>query len=112
VRNLLDTFGSTYAEEAAIRLRNTPQPLYQLPVLALLMRARISSGIAVASARALNDAGFRNPRRLAEATWQERVDALGRGGYQRYDECPASQVRRFCMLVLRRVWGGRGPSWC
>jgi hypothetical protein len=29
---------------------------------------------------------MRTPRAMAEASWQQGVDALGRGGYRRYDE--------------------------
>jgi endonuclease III len=105
VRDLLHTYGSTYAEEAGIRLRNTPQPLYQLLVLAFLLSARISSGIAVASARALSDAGLRSPRRMAAATWQERVDALGRGGYRRFDERTSTQLGEGADL-LQQEFGG------
>ncbi|MEV0277378.1 endonuclease [Streptomyces sp. NPDC050610] len=92
VRELLDEHGRTYAHEAGIRLRNTPQPLYRLLVLSVLLSARIRHSIAVDTARALYEAGLRDPRRMAEASWQERVDALGRGGYRRYDESTATQL--------------------
>ena len=82
-RALLERCGRTYAAEAGIRLRDAPAPLYQLLVLAHLLSARISADIAVAAARALFDAGMRTPRRMAEASWQQRVDALGVGGYRR-----------------------------
>jgi 2',3'-cyclic-nucleotide 2'-phosphodiesterase (5'-nucleotidase family) len=45
-RALLDRCGTTYAAEAGIRLRNTPQPLYQLLVLTQLLSARIRADIA------------------------------------------------------------------
>ncbi|AZM58724.1 MULTISPECIES: endonuclease [unclassified Streptomyces] len=105
VRALLDAHGETYAEEAGIELRNTPQPLYRLLVLAHLLSARIKGSIAVASARALHEAGLRDPRRMADADWQERVDALGRGGYRRYDERTATQLGEAAQLVTER-WNG------
>ncbi|HEY9441558.1 MAG TPA: endonuclease, partial [Streptomyces sp.] len=83
---LLERHGTTYAAEAGIRLRDTPQPLYQLLVLSQLLSARIRASVAVAAARALFSHGMRTPRRMADATWQQRVDALGEGGYRRYDE--------------------------
>ncbi|MEU4896787.1 endonuclease [Streptomyces sp. NPDC044780] len=104
-RNLLDQQGTTFATEAGIKLRNTPGPLYQLLVLAHLLSARIRSDIAVASARALFDAGMRSPRRMAEATWQQRVDALGEGGYRRYDERTAGQLGEAAELVNREYRG-------
>ncbi|MEU1157994.1 endonuclease, partial [Streptomyces sp. NPDC005918] len=86
LRELLRTSGQTYAAEAGIRLTGTPQPLYRTLVLSCLLSARIRASAAVASTRALYDAGMRGPRQMADATWQQRVDALGRGGYRRYDE--------------------------
>ncbi|WP_267715420.1 endonuclease [Streptomyces sp. CoH17] len=105
VRELVDAHGQTYAEEAGIRLKDTPQPLYRLLVLAHLLSARISASIAVAAARALSEAGLRDPRRMAGAGWQERVDALGRGGYRRYDERTATQLGEAADLLTER-WGG------
>ncbi|MZE72453.1 endonuclease [Streptomyces sp. SID5789] len=105
VRALVDAHGRTYAEEAGIRLGDTPQPLYRLLVLSHLLSARIRGSIAVATARALYDAGLRNPRRMADADWQERVDALGRGGYRRYDERTATQLGEAAQLLTER-WGG------
>lgn len=105
MRALVDTRGRTYAQEAGIRLRNTPQPLYQLLVLADLLSARISADIAVAAARELSAAGLRDPRKMADATSQERVDALGRGGYRRYDERTARQLGEGAELARERYDG-------
>ncbi|MGC9378905.1 endonuclease [Streptomyces sp. MH13] len=105
VRELVGAHGQTYAEEAGIRLKDTPQPLYRLLVLAHLLSARIRGSVAVASARALSEAGLRDPRRMADADWQERVDALGRGGYRRYDERTATQLGEAAELLTER-WGG------
>ncbi|MER6013861.1 endonuclease [Streptomyces bluensis] len=105
VEELIATQGHTYAEDAGIRLKDTPQPLYRLLVLACLLSARIRSSVAVEAARALYDAGMRDPRHMADATWQQRVDALGRGGYRRYDERTATQLGEGAELVAER-WGG------
>ncbi len=42
---------------------------------------------------------------MAGAGWQERVDALGRGGYRRYDERTATQLGEAADLLTER-WGG------
>jgi hypothetical protein len=55
-----------------------------------LLSARISAGIAVAAARGLFGAGCRSQAAMARASWQDRVDALGRGHYRRYDERTAA----------------------
>jgi hypothetical protein len=105
VRALLDTHGQTYAEQAGITLRDTPSPLYRLLVLSHLLSARIRADIAAASAKALSDAGMKDARRMADATWQQRVDALGVGGYRRYDERTATQLGEGAQLVLKEYKG-------
>ncbi|MEU0098737.1 endonuclease [Streptomyces sp. NPDC006267] len=102
---LLEEHGRTYAAEAGIRLRDTPQPLYQLLVLSHLLSARIRASVAVAAARALFAHGMNTPRRMADATWQQRVDALGEGGYRRYDERTSTQLGEGAHLVLD-AWKG------
>ncbi|WP_374984185.1 endonuclease [Streptomyces fradiae] len=105
VRDLLGGHGRTYAEEAGIRLKDTPQPLYELLVLAHLLSARIRAATAVAAARCLFDDGMRDARAMRDATWQRRVDALGRGGYRRYDERTSTQLGEAAELVLDRYGG-------
>ncbi|MFF3905938.1 endonuclease [Streptomyces sp. NPDC001848] len=105
IGELVGEHGQTYAEEAGIRLKDAPQPLYRLLLMALLLSARIRSSIALATVRALEEAGLKDPRRMTEADWQERVDALGRGGYRRYDERTATQLGQGAELVRER-WGG------
>ncbi|MBM7440311.1 endonuclease [Streptomyces sp. HB132] len=102
---LLERHGTTFATEAGIRLRDAPQPLYQLLVLSHLLSARIRAQIAVAAARALFAHRLRTPRHMADATWQERVDALGEGGYRRYDERTATQLGDGALLLLD-AYGG------
>lgn len=102
---LLDRHGRTFAEEAGVRLADRPAPLYQLLVLATLLSARISVGVAVGAAREPFRAGCRTPRAMAEASWQDRMDALGRGHYRRYDERTATMLGDGAQLCLDR-WRG------
>ena len=102
---LLDRYGSTYAEQAGIRLANRPAPLYELLVLATLLSARISGDVAVAAARELFAAGYRTPDAMSAASWQDRVDALDRGHYVRYDDRTATMLGEGAEMVTRR-WGG------
>ena len=100
VRDLLQEHGQNFAEQAGITLRDKPAPLFQLLVLTMLSSARISSDIAVSSARELFAAGWRTPEKLRDASWQERVDALVRGGYRRYDESTSTQLENLATHVL------------
>jgi endonuclease III len=105
VRALLDRHGRTYADEAGIRLADKPAAVYQLLVLAVLLSARIRAGVAVAAARELFAAGCRNPQAMAKASWQDRVDSLGRGHYRRYDERTSTMLGDGAQLLIER-WGG------
>lgn len=104
-RKLLNVAGTTYTAEAGITLANTPAPLYRTLVLSILLSARIKAGIAVASTRELVKAGFGSPRRMLDASWQARVDALGRGHYVRYDESTATALGQGAELVVERYSG-------
>jgi len=105
VTALLDQAGTTFAQDAGIKLKDTPAPLWQLLVLANLLSARISSGIAVAAARELFAAGGNTAKGMAGLTWQQRVDALGRGHYVRYDESTSTRLGDCADLALR-AYGG------
>ena len=102
---LLDRHGRTFAEEAGIKLADRPGPLYQLLVLSTLLSARIAAGVAVAAARELFRAGYRTPQAMLDASWQDRVDALGRGHYRRYDERTATMLGDGAQLCQER-WRG------
>jgi hypothetical protein len=112
LRALLDRAGTTYAEEARIRLVDTPAPLYRLLVLTVLLSTRIRAELAVDAARELVAAGMGTPRRMRAASWQDRVDALGRAHYVRYDESTATALGEGAELIrteyrddLRRLRG-------
>jgi hypothetical protein len=92
VRALLRTAGRTYAEQAGIRLADKPAPLYRLLVLSVLLSTRISADIAVDAAAELRRSGMGTPARMRAAGWQQRVDALGRAHYKRYDESTATAL--------------------
>jgi endonuclease III len=104
-RSVLDRYGTTFAEEAGIRLADEPAPLFQLLVLAQLLSARIGAGVATATATELFSAGWTTPRGMRDAGRSSVVAALGRGGYRRYDERTATQLRDMATLVLTRYGG-------
>lgn len=92
VDELLADHGRTFAEDAGIKLADKPQPLYRLLVLTTLLSTRISADIAVAAARELSRSGWRSPAAMRDSTWQQRVDALGRAHYVRYDESTSQHL--------------------
>lgn len=100
---LLNTAGTTYAAQAGITLADKPAPLYRLLVLSVLLSSRIKADIAVAATRELGE--FGTARKMRDATWQQRVDALGRGHYVRYDESTATALGQGADLLLERYQG-------
>jgi hypothetical protein len=103
---LLDLHGRTFAEELRIDVaKGTPTELFRLLCAASLMSARISSEIAVEAARNLSRRGWRSARKLADSTWDARVDALHEAGYTRYQERTATMLEDMAALALDR-WGG------
>lgn len=102
---LMDRYGRTYAEEAGILLGDRPQPLYKLLVLATLLSARISADISASAARELFAAGYRSPAAMRDASWLDRVKALSRGRYKRFDERTATMLGDGADLLAER-WSG------
>ncbi|MFC7329740.1 endonuclease [Marinactinospora rubrisoli] len=99
-RAVLDEAGRTLAQEAGVRLADRPAPLWQLLMLTNLLSARISARIAVAAERELTAAGGTTPSGMCDLTWQQRVDALGRAHYVRYDESTATRLGECARMVL------------
>jgi endonuclease III len=120
LERLLRRHGRTTAEEVGIDLRGGgADAAFQLLVTALLASTRISARIAAAAARELFAAGMTSAQRMCDATWQQRVDALGAGGYVRYDESTATYLGETAAWLLDRYEGdldqlrdeaGREPS--
>ena len=102
-RAIIREAGTSYAAQAGFTLTDKPSQLYRLLVLSVLLSTRIKAEIAVAAARELGE--FPTAERMRDATWQQRVDALGRGHYVRYDESTATALGRGAELVLDRYRG-------
>jgi endonuclease III len=105
IDRLLDRAGQTYCEQAGFTLRDRPSPLWQLVVLATVLAKPIGADLAVSAAAELRRAGATTPRRTLELTWQQRVDALVRAHYRRFDESTATRLAESARVVLDR-WHG------
>ena len=85
--------------------KGTDAQVFRWLVACLLFGARISQDIAARAYAELDKLGVLTPRRLAEADWQDVVDALGRGGYRRYDESTARELISLGRSVLDEYGG-------
>jgi len=105
VRRLLKTAGTTYAEEAGIRLKDQPMPLFQLLTLCMLASKPIDAAIAMQAARELFRSGLRTPQSVLKADRADMIRAFGRAHYVRYDESSATRLTDIAAAV-RDDYGG------
>jgi hypothetical protein len=106
VRRLLGVYGQTFAEELGIKLHpQSPSQLFRLLCATLLFGTRISAALAMRGARALTEAGWTTPQKMAAATWEQRTRVLNRSGYARYDEKTSRRLADIARL-LRERYGG------
>lgn len=85
--------------------RGTDVPAFRWLVACELFGARIRQEIAARAYAELHHLGVLTPTKLAQADWQTLVDALGRGGYRRYDESTARELIKLGRQV-QDVYGG------
>jgi endonuclease III len=106
VRALLDQYGQTFAEEAGIELEEgTPEGLFQLLCLAVLLSAPTSSEKAMGAIQGLIEADLATPEKMAEASKEQRVEVLDSSGYDQLDERAATRLGDTAELVLRVYYG-------
>lgn len=105
VKKLLREAGRTYAEEVEIPVKDQPAPLFKLLVLSVLLSARVSDEIAVHAARELFEASGGTARGLLRMTWQDRLDALGRGHYASYAESTATYLGDMAEVAQEKYGG-------
>ncbi|MBB4120133.1 hypothetical protein [Martelella radicis] len=120
VKAVLDRYPESHAEMLGIDVaKNTPAPLFQWLVCALLMSARIGADKAQEATKALFDAGWTTPDKMAATSWEERVKVLNENGYARYDESTARYLADTLDLLDKNYGGdlrrlrddaGREPS--
>jgi endonuclease III len=104
-RRLLNNAGTTYADEAGIRLKDQPMPLFQLLTLCMLASKPIDAAIAVQAAQELFRAGLRTPEAVLNADRTDMIKAFGRAHYVRYDESSATRLTDIAAAV-RDNYGG------
>ncbi|GAC1650706.1 MAG: hypothetical protein NVS4B6_26450 [Mycobacterium sp.] len=102
---MLKAAGTTYADEADIRLKDQPMPLFQLLTLCMLASKPIDAKIAMQAARELFAAGLRTPASVLKAERSDMIRAFGRAHYARYDESSATRLVDIAAAV-RDDYGG------
>jgi hypothetical protein len=101
VKDLLEQAGTTYAEQAGIRLQDKPMPLFQLLTLCMLASKPIDAAIATQAAREVFKSGLRTPKTVLQADRKTMIAAFGRAHYVRYDESSATRLTDIADTVHR-----------
>lgn len=99
VARLLKTAGTTYADEAGIRIHDKPMPLFQLLVLCMLASKPIDAATAMRAARGLFKVGLRTPDAVLASDRRSVIEAFGRAHYVRYDESSATRLADIAQRV-------------
>lgn len=105
VHRLLEQAGTSYADEAGIRLQDKPMPLFQLLTLCMLASKPIDAAIATRASSELFRIGLRTPAAVLDAKRSDMIDAFGRARYVRYDESSATRLVDIAAAV-RDDYGG------
>jgi endonuclease III len=105
VRRLLKVAGTTYADEAGIRINDKPMPLFQLLVLCMLASKPIDATTAMRAARELFKAGLRTPKAVLASDRRTMISAFGRAHYVRYDESSATRLTDIAQRVSNEFSG-------
>jgi len=104
-RAVLERYPRTYGEELGLRSLEGPSALFRLLGMALLMSARIRASVALDAAKALSRQRWTTPKRMAEASWEDRARVLNEAGYARYDERTSTMLGETVGLLLERYGG-------
>lgn len=102
---LLKRYGKTFTEEACIQFRDTPVPLFQLLVMAILFSAPIQADKAMQAVKAVFERGWDSPRKMDRSSWDQRTSFLNAHGYARYDESAARKLGQSTHLLNTRYEG-------
>ena len=94
VRALIEHQGQLYSEQMGANIaRDTPQELFHWLIGAIMLSARIDSGLAVASAAKLREAGLHKIDAILDAGDDRLIEVLTEGGYARYREVTTGYLK-------------------
>lgn len=106
VSELLKRHGTTFAEELEIDVAsNEPDALFRMLCASLLLSIYDGAPHAIGAARALTDAGWTTPDRLAAATHTQRIKVLGSPKAGGFDARTEAMLGATAQLLLERYGG-------
>ncbi|KAJ9272118.1 hypothetical protein DTO212C5_1881 [Paecilomyces variotii] len=88
VHKVIEEFGALPLKDAGVAepLQATPETVLAMVLDAMLKSTRISHSLAQKAVNTVIEAGYHDIKKLSQTTWDDRVDVLAKGGYNRYRE--------------------------
>lgn len=88
VHKIIEEFGALPLKDAGVAepLQATPETILAMVLDAMLKSTRISHSLAQKAVNTVIEAGYHDIKKLSQTTWDDRVDVLAKGGYNRYRE--------------------------
>lgn len=88
VHKVIEEFGALPLKDAGVAepLQATPETILAMVLDAMLKSTRISHSLAQKAVNTVIEAGYHDIKKLSQTTWDDRVDVLAKGGYNRYRE--------------------------
>lgn len=101
IHKTIDEYGTQPLEGLGVDkpLEPTPEILLAIVIDSMLKSTRISHLLAQKASIALFKAGYHDINVLSNTTWDERVQVLSEGGYNRYREATATKLGDLAELV-------------
>lgn len=107
IRKTIEEYGTQPLEGLGVDkpLEPTPDILLAIVIDSMLKSTRISHLLAQKASVRVFKAGYHDIKVLSNTTWDERVQVLSEGGYNRYRETAASKLGDLAQLVNEEYEG-------
>ncbi|MDB5177118.1 MAG: methylase [Candidatus Saccharibacteria bacterium] len=93
------------AQDLGIKVEKKERELFKWFLASYLFGKRIQQDIARHTWELFMSHGIDSPQRIANHSWQQLVDLLGKGNYKRYDESTAHNLLDMAHALIRENHG-------
>lgn len=101
IHKTIDEYGTLPLEGLGVDkpLKPTPEILLAIVIDSMLKSTRISHQLAQKASKKVFEAGYHDIKVLSNTSWDERVQVLSEGGYNRYRETTAAKLEDLANLI-------------
>ncbi|EED23009.1 conserved hypothetical protein [Talaromyces stipitatus ATCC 10500] len=107
IHKTIDEYGTLPLEGLGVDkpLEPTPEVLLAMVIDSMLKSTRISHNLAQKASTSVFKAGYHDIKVLSKTSWDDRVQVLAEGGYNRYRETTATKLGDLAQLVNEKYDG-------